>query len=231
MRETGEPWLATRQTPATGSDLATDDAVPPTVTAVVDYGVSTAIDHLGSVVDAIDPPGRPIRHWAPYTALRTALLSASRVVWVLTPDDSDQRKLRAAQIRYINADEQRKAIDGFAYGPSDPALDQKRQQASASMSAEMASLEAQINALGSTALRPSDTVQMLRDLVDMSTWEGMGISNLWRTGSAAAHGYHWTDTTRTNPEEFDEQSFNLAFYGATLMVWRAFDLYNQRAAA
>jgi hypothetical protein len=95
----------------------------------------------------------------------------------------------------------------------------------------MAALETEINALGASRLAPPNTVEMLRDLVDMTTWDGMGTANPWRTGSAAAHGYHWTDLTRSNPGEFDEESFNLAFYGATLMVWRAFNLYNQRAAA
>lgn len=231
LRDTGDPWLATEQTPAKGSDLAGDDATKPTVSSIASYGVATAIDHLGSVVDAIDPPGRPIRHWAPFTTLRTALLSAARVVWMLTPDSSAERKLRAAQIRYINALEQRKAINGFADGPQESAMRQQHRAAVASMDAELQALTAQINALGSTALEPLDTVSMLRDLVDLSTWDGMATANLWRTGSAAAHGYHWTDTVRANPGEFDEEWFNTAFYGAALMLMRAFNLYNQRAAA
>lgn len=232
LRETGDPWLATPHSPAAGSDLAADDASPPTVSAIASYGIITAIDHLGSVVDAIDPPGRPIRHWAPLTTLRTALLSAARVVWMLNPDESSERKLRVAQVRYVNAEEQRKAINGFADGPKDdPQLEQSRLKAAADMATEMSALETQINALGSSNLKPPGTVDMLRDLVDMNTWDGMGIANLWRTGSAAAHGYHWTDTTRSNPGEFDEESFNLALFGVTLMLWRAFNLYNQRAAA
>jgi hypothetical protein len=55
----------------------------------------------------------------------------------------------------------------------------------------------------------------------------MGTANLWRTGSSAAHGYHWTDTVRPSAGEFDEEWFN----GAALMLWRAVNLYNQRAAA
>lgn len=231
MREAGEPWLATDQRPAHGSDLAADDAARPTVSSIASYGVATAIDHLGSVVDAIDPPGRPIRHWAPFTTLRTALLSAARVVWMLTPDCSADRKLRAAQIRYVNAEEQRKAINGFAAGPIDSALRQSHRRALASMDAELQALKAQIKVLDSTVLRPPDTVGMLRGLVDMSTWEGIGTANLWRTGSAAAHGYHWTDTVRPSAGEFDEEWFNTAFYGAALMLWRAVTLYNQRAAA
>ena len=43
--------------------------------------------------------------------------------------------------------------------------------------------------------------------MDMTTREGMGTANLWRTGSAAAHGYYWTDTTRDNAGQFDEESF------------------------
>lgn len=230
MRETGDPWLATPQIPADGSDLAADDGTDPKVSPIARYGVATAIDHLGSVVDAIYPPGRPIRHWAHFTTLRTTLLSAARVIWMLTPEISTERSLRTAQIRYINAEEQLKAINEFTYGPMDSELRQKQQLAVDSMTAEMQTLAAQINALDSKVMRPFDTVSMLRELVDTGTWEGMATANLWRTGSAAAHGYHWTDTVRANAGAFDEEWFNTSLYGAALMLRRAFDLYNLRAA-
>jgi hypothetical protein len=71
---------------------------------------------------------------------------------------------------------------------------------------------------------------MLRDhLVDADTWEGSAILSLWRTGSAAAHGYHWTETQRSDPNRLDELSFNMALYAAFLFVTAAATLYDKRA--
>ncbi|GAB1811113.1 hypothetical protein MUNTM_01500 [Mycobacterium sp. MUNTM1] len=71
-----------------------------------------------------------------------------------------------------------------------------------------------------------DTVSLIRDLVDPDTYEGQGIRHLWRTGSAAAHGYHWANL---GGGEFDEQAFNMSLYGTMLMVKEALELYVNRA--
>lgn len=96
----------------------------------------------------------------------------------------------------------------------------------------VASLESQASALGASKLTaPIDTVSMLRDLVKANTWDGSAILSLWRTGSAAAHGYHWTQTHLPNPGKFDELSFDLALGGAFLVVTAAATLYDRRASA
>lgn len=66
-------------------------------------------------------------------------------------------------------------------------------------------------------------------MVGNDTWFGTAISQLWRTGSASAHGYHWTEVFLGSPGEFDEVSFNMALYGAMLMLNEAIILYTNRA--
>jgi hypothetical protein len=190
--------------------LALDDASGPKVSQIAAYGVATAIDHFGSVVDAIVSK-KPIRHYAHFTTLRTALLASARVRWMLEPDDSGQRRLRSLQDCYQNMKEQRKAFNGFAGSHLDPAEEQSRLAAITELDAQIASLESQGVALGVQKLtEPKDTVAMLRDhLVDADTSYGAAILGLWRMGSATAHGYHWTQTSRPNPGEFDELYFDL----------------------
>jgi hypothetical protein len=231
MQGAGELWLTQDHLPAAGSDLAADDAAKPTVSDLASYGIASAIDHLGSVVDAM-MSGNPIRHYAHFTTLRTALLASSRVQWMLGPDDSVERQLRSIQIRFQNVDEQRKAVNGLAGTHLEPATEQARQKAIAALDAEVTSLEAHALAVGAAKLTtPKDTVSMLRDLVDVNSWDGSAIMNQWRTGSAAAHGYHWIDTYRTNPGVFDELSFNGALYGTFLSVTAATKVYDVRASA
>jgi hypothetical protein len=231
MQGAGEVWLRDYHLPAPGSDLAADDASKPTASDVAAYGIASAIDHLGSVVDAMIS-GKPIRHYAHFTTLRTALLASARVQWTLAPDDSVERQLRSIQIRYRNVDEQRKAVNGLGGTHLEAATEQARQKTIVALDAEVASLEGHALALGATKLTaPKDTVSMLRDLVNVNSWDGSAIMNQWRTGSAAAHGYHWVDTYRMNPGVFDEMSFNGALYGAFLSVTATTTLYEKRASA
>jgi hypothetical protein len=232
MQNAGHQWVTTDHRPEAGSDLAFDDASRPRVSPYASFGVVTAIDHFGSVVDAM-VSGQPFRHYAHFTTLRTALLASERVQWMLAPDESVERRLRCAQVRFQNLQEERKAFNGFAGSHLEPDTEQSRLKAIADLDAQIASLEGEATALGAQNLTaPLDTVSMLRDhLVDADTWYGSAILSLWRTGSAAAHGYHWTETHRTNPGELDELSFDLALGGAFLMITGATALYHKRASA
>lgn len=110
MHGAGELRLTQTHMPAPGIDLAADDVDKPTVSDVASYGIASAIDHLGSVVDAMVSQ-KPIRHYAHFTALRTALLASALVQWTFGPAKSAQRQLRSIQIRYQNVDEQRKSVN------------------------------------------------------------------------------------------------------------------------
>lgn len=231
MRDVGEPWMADGHdlNPQEGSALAGDDKMTPKTSPVASYGVLTALDHLGAVVDAMQSD-TPLRHYAHFTTLRTALLSSARVRWLLEPGSRTERRLRCVRIRYQNLCEQRTAVRELAGSHVPVAIEQERLKTVAGMDAQEAELEARAKALGAAALaKPDDTVSVLRSQVDPNTWEGMGIRQTWRTGSAAAHGYHWPDEHRPNPGEFDTVAFNSALYAAVMHVKAAAELYEVRA--
>lgn len=219
--------------PPAGSELAEDDKTKPAVAPIASYGIITAIDHLVSVVDAMldaHERGRPMRHYAHFTTLRTTLLASTRMRWLLEPDSREQRQLRCVQIEYQNLDEQRKALRAFGAHVDD---DQERARLNeiAGMDAEEVTLAARATALGADGLnKPPDMVTMLREQVDLSREFGPWFEHLWRTGSAAAHGYHWPDLFRADPGAFDEEMFNPALYAAVLQLQEALRLYDMRAA-
>jgi hypothetical protein len=229
MQKVGDPWMRVDHSPQPGSDLAGDDTERPATSPVALHGIVMALDHLGAVVDAM-LSGNPMRHYAHFTTLRTVLLSSARVRWLLEPDSSIERRLRGVRIRYQNLDEQRKALRGQESAEISGPLEQQRVQLIGSMDAEEATLEARTVALGAAQLTfPLDTVSLLKGMVDVNTWEGLAVTQMWRTGSAAAHGYFWTDQQRNDANRFDEMSFNGALYGATLFVSEAMKLYDQRS--
>lgn len=235
MRNVGDPWMKVDKAPAPGSELAEDDKTKPTVSSVASYGIVTALDHLGSVVDAMMNSFEhsvPIRHYAHFTALRTTLMVSARVRWLLEPDEREERKRRCVRIRFQNLDEQQKAVNELEGTHLDDDDQDGRQKALDAMEAEKVALDAQAKALGAAGLsNPLDTVSMLRSQVDPNCWYGVGIRQLWRSGSAAAHGYSWRDMHRDQPGVFDEESFNMALYGGFLHLQEALKLYDQRAAA
>lgn len=234
MQNVGDPWTRADSTPAAGSQLAEDDEAKPIVSPVASYSIVTAIDHLGSVVDAMvnsTERFQPMRHYAHFTTLRTTLLSSTRVRWLLEPDGREERQLRCVRIRYQNLDEQRKAVRVSGGTHLDADQEQARLKAIDSMDAEEASLATRATALGAAKLEnPPNMVEMLKLQEDGNTWLGSGVMHLWRSGSATAHGYHWPDLFRAAPGWFDEEAYNSALYGGFLKLQEALKLYDQRAA-
>lgn len=234
MRDVGDPWMKADKSPASGSELAEDDKTKPIVSSVASYGLVTAIDHLGSVVDAMmnsHTHGQPMRHYAHFTTLRTTLLASTRVRWLLEPGTRAERQLRCVRIRFQNLVEQRKAVEASGGTHLDANQEQARLKAIASMDAEEVTLAARATALGAAGLtNPPGMVDMQAGQVDKGTWFGAAVMYLWRSGSAAAHGYHWPDLFRTRSGVFDVESFNTALYGGFLALNDAIALYDKRAS-
>ncbi|MCV7289406.1 hypothetical protein H7J87_29170 [Mycolicibacterium wolinskyi] len=93
-QEVGDPWTIkgrVDRSPRPRSDLAADADAGSEAGPVAHYCVITALDHLGSVVDAM-VRDEPMRHYAPFTSLRTALLASARARWMLAPDESRERQ-------------------------------------------------------------------------------------------------------------------------------------------
>ncbi len=93
----------------------------------------------------------------------------------------------------------------------------------------MAAEDARAHLGGPVLTEPLNMVEILQCLVDEHSYEGQGIRHLWRTGSAAAHGYHWGAMHAGSASEFDEPGFNMSLYGSLMMVKDALELYENRA--
>jgi hypothetical protein len=231
MQTVGDPWMRDEANtrPEPGSDLAADDAEKPETSPLAHRGIVMALDHLGSVVDAVvrEPPKRLKAY---FTVLRTALECGARVCWLLESDSSDERRLRGVQYRFQNLEEQRKAITGLSGTHIFGETEEARQQILVGIEAERAALTERALSLGAAMLtEPPNTLWMIRDLVDVNTFEGTSFIQLWRTGSASVHGHYWADEMRDNPRQFDHMWFQPAIQGAMLFINDAMKLYHSRA--
>jgi len=231
MQTVGDPWTkdAANAQPHAGSDLAADDANHPASSPLSHRVITMALDHLGAVVDAVvaSPPKRLSAH---FTVLRTALICGTRACWLLEPDSSNERQLRAIRYRYENLQAQRTAMTDFDDTHLTDDQGKVLSESLAIIEIERQALEKRASELGAKGLTaPPKTTTMLIDLVDRNTPEGTGMVNLWRTGSASAHGFHWADEMRDNPAAFDYTWFQPAIQGTFLMINRAMTLRHQRA--
>ena len=141
MGDHGDPWLtdARNAYPELGSDLAKDDASGPIASPISHRVLVMALDHFGFVIDAVWA-GPPKRLNAPFSALRTALECGARARWLLEPDCSKERRLRAIQYRYQNLEEKRKAITAMSGTHMVDEQDSARAQILAQVAAEKSSL-------------------------------------------------------------------------------------------
>lgn len=229
VREVAEPWARADPTPAPGSALAGDDKGGRKVSTVAAYNLMTGVDHISSVVAAMTPE-RPFHRWAHLTSLRTTLEVSTRVRWILEPAERKERRLRCVRVCYQNEDQLRKMVKALNGTHIEDGLRQQRQEIIDAWPKVEAGLQAEAKALGEIALKlPLQITQMLDEQMDLNTWDGEGIANLWRTGSAAAHGFYWNDAYRTNGDEFDEAGFDTSLQGAYLVLAHALDLYKLRA--
>ncbi|WP_131812879.1 hypothetical protein [Mycolicibacterium peregrinum] len=231
MQSVGDPWLRDDRNiePQPGSDLAADDAENPATSPLAHYGIVMALDHLGSVIDAV-VRDRPTRLKAHFTVLRTALECGTRVCWLLEPDSSNERRLRGIQYRFENVEQQRKAINDLKGTHVDGESEEARQQILDGLKDERKVLTERASALGADKLaEPPDMLRMVKGMVDLNSNMGTGLIHLWRTGSASVHGHFWADQFRDNPATFDHKGFQPALHGAVLMINDAMTLHHKRS--
>ena len=189
-----------------------------------------ALDHLGAVIDAVvrEPPKRLKAH---FTVLRTALECGARVCWLLEPDSSNERKLRAIRYRFENLEEQRKAINDVSGTHIVGETEEGRQRSLLAIERERPVLRERAMALGAGRLvKPPDTLSLIKGMVDTNTMEGTGFIQLWRTGSASVHGHYWADDMHDDPGSFDFEWFQPAIQGAMLFINKAMILRHRRAS-
>lgn len=233
MSTTGYAWLAAGDhTPNPGSDLAGDDGISPKVSGQAVFAIRVGLDHYGSVTTVLKSPGGLLHRFAPYSALRAALLTASQAIWILGPDDRETRQRNALTLARTSAIEHRKVIKAYEFPPTEELREGKK--------ATLAELDKQIELIekvasavdvgelgGFNSTRVIDAAVKIVDPTDTGLW--MAIEHLWRSGSAAAHGYPWMLSHAKDPGAFDVDQFDLALHGSWLMLTHAIELYEKRA--
>jgi len=232
----GLPWVGKRQDALEGSPLYADDRGGYPVSIVSRFSIVTAVDHLAFVRDHWADKNSPIRHYGPFSALRGSLLGACHALWVLEPKSRSLRRHRALQFGRQNLHEWGNLLQDYGEAGH---LDQEQ---SAAVSKQVEDLEAErekIRALADVLPhgelgRINDT-KLIKEVVESILGRGdadpfltMGIRTLWRTGSAAAHGYPWRLLWSSDPRRIDYDQLHMAMHGAALLTTEALDLFNQR---
>ena len=249
-----EGWAALTkqlQLPTPTSDLAEDDLGYPLhpASSVAWYGIGSSIDHLGLVRDAL--VAKPsLRPFAYYTPLRSALLSASRTVWVLHPDDSSERQRRSL----LTVDENNRRMlqlvtetgDGpfLAEGTSESYSRTVAMLNTRAASIAEAGTKLGIKMAGKGRIRVAETTVIREAAGAVHGTEG-GADHatilLWMTGSGHAHGLSWQSMFNVEIQAPDANGnregrartttadFGQALGAAVLMCDAALKLYQARS--
>ncbi len=183
--------LADVHLPEPGSDLAEDDRDWPVfpMSQVAVSGLAAARDHLQAVRVHID--ARQLFPFAQASLIRTATLAAAQVVWILAPDEREDRISNARTLTLHVYDEFRKFLRDLQDLPPGPDADTdavKRlvEQRLAELAQKRAADEQK------SAFEATKTIGLAAD----ATWgrpeTALAAKVEWRRGSAAAHGLAWS---------------------------------------
>jgi hypothetical protein len=182
--------LANSFVPTAGSELSIDDMdwPPVPVSQVAVMGLGSARDHLHAVRVHID--AGQLFPFAQSTLIRGALVGAAQAVWVLSPEDRDERIERGRCVAAHMYSEHRKYLDllrGLALTPHEEteAVAAHVQQRQATLN-QMRALDGHKASLNTT------------DMVKEAALDAFGTQALanealssWRLTSGAAHGFAW----------------------------------------
>lgn len=170
------------------------------------FGISSAVDHLGLMIDAIDG-SRISRPYAYFTVARAATLGAAKTVWMLSPDKRDERCRRGLHVAYEDYRRHRQTAASLPVRKPD---ERARQREYVSRLDEaMAEIRGAGEVLQPTFHndRPTDT-DVINDCADqIQAKEGLGqlavmLRMMWRVYSGHAHSLPWANMGRY---EFDDR--------------------------
>lgn len=181
--------------PQPGSDLAEDTAsthgmgVP--LHDLARHPLISGTQHLNLARASVE--AREVFPIAHPTAIRGALLGASRGVWMLHPTDRDVRQARAARV----AVEMHQRLVEWLREPENDLAETDRQLAVDLVSDRLADLRARP---GVRSIRYSETeaVRIAGQVVFTDPHQRGAIVALWRQLSGDAHGLIWTSMTRAS---------------------------------
>jgi hypothetical protein len=226
-------------TPPPGSEVFEDDGdwPPRPLSQLVLSGLKSATDHLAAFADLME--GERLRPLSPDSLLRPAMLAGAQALWLVAPDDPEERRARARSLNrelYLRECEWIRDILELAQPHLDVAAGRER----------LRILEEHAAAL-KVPSPPFAATKVIRRAAEYAlppkaVYEALVV---WRMTSGSAHGYHWqvegrSSTTRLpDPESgrtvvtvrADPGDFEAAFQLGHRFAAAAWSVWDQRTKA
>lgn len=182
------------------SQLAVDDAAlaPHLLSGSIRGHVNKSLDHLEAVRSTARVAGT-IHPWAQFTLLRSALENAATAVWLISPSESQERRVRLLNLLWRDLDESAKAAELHEQGaPSGRTVEERRKEL---LDLTPEGCRGRVRArlsYGSVVQLAAEPSGLTADHVEFS----------WRLLSGLAHGAQWatigflkrTDHPAENPD-------------------------------
>ena len=191
--------------PAFGSDLAEDDKDWPPLAAsqIAASSMVASCEHLQAFRAHVE--SRDLYVFAHETLLRTALLSAAQAVWVLGPDDREERISNARRLAaHIDTEHLKFLRDLARFGPDENA---------AAVTARITERLDELTKMRTDANQKEkfEATRVIRTAVGHVTDDEDLAAEVvlnWRNGSAAAHGLAWMAQGRASNRQTSEPDEN-----------------------
>jgi hypothetical protein len=172
-----------RPEPAPGSELADDDQHLPGFpgSTLMRIGLDTAIEHMHALGVLFIDAGVAHPH-VPLTLLRASLQDAAEAVWLLAPDQQDERLLRALRIWY------RDFGDRAEYEKIRP--QQPGRKTGVDRQADMVALAKTLRLNAGTVGGKLHATSIIAQAADLVGQRDEAL-RLWSLSSGLAHGRYW----------------------------------------
>lgn len=184
-------WRLRAQTieePQRGSDLAIDDQVFPymAISQIVRMSLVFSGEHLRLALDALRAGQLyPLSH---FTVLRGALVGASQGVWILCPDNREERRERGLSVlteMYAQMGKYYNSLEGLSVA------DQKQMDSQKDWLNDRKNGVATVRK-GVAGLNLTDVVRVAAEDTFASSSHHEAVRRLWREMSADAHVLGWS---------------------------------------
>lgn len=200
-------WTDDKQQPMEmwdGSDLAADEAACSpdcSPSHLVLWSINSATDSLHAITEMLWTRGEYIPN-AFYPLMRTALVSATRALWILLPEDPAERCKRALGEALKEASSERQALIELSEIPSvGQMLERSPTELIAAVNKRIEQLSVRLE-----GQKPKGDTRMIRALAEqMSLHYGAPHADelvgkymlMWHAFSGSVHGYSWQDQLAT----------------------------------
>lgn len=174
--------------PEVGSDLALDDKIFPhmAISQLVRMSLVLSGEHLRLALDSLR--AKQLYPSAHFTVLRGALVGASQGVWILSPEDGQERRERGLAVldeMYTQMEKYYNALGGLS-GEEQASLDDQKSWLSDRRTgvADVRTRNAQLNL--------TEVVREAAEDVFTGVRQQEAVRRLWREMSADAHVLGWS---------------------------------------